>query len=833
MGRRRKQYHRRNKRQSRKVKDSLCAPSLPLPFGVVVDLASFKRILLHDNEQNLEGDEYQMCQKISELDSDMQIFDSLDKCIAYAQQEYIKNLYVLVWQIDYLSIKDIRQTIIRKCSSFGLRRLYVLKGCQIHSRNEEIYIRVIFDDKHCNKSEQKDVELDPLVPMSVFDLTHGKDMSIRDLNDDQVRFIWFQLLLDVLLRMPRSTNNMTDMLEVARSYYRSDPIELKKINEFASTYQPSKAIWWYTHDSFVYRLLNRAFRTQDICTIFTFRFFILDLYTQLSGIAKARAVPLRKEAYRGQFLPMNELEAIKNNVNGLISMNTFLSTTTDASVAFLYAGHGSGLPSHASVVFTIDLNIDNNDNSTAFDRPFADISQYSSKLDEKEILFSMGTIFRITAVEEYDSTYEVFLQRETQAKECLSTLISHESIELTQSTTSELALGDFLSAMGMLDQAEQFYRIILQYQIPADENPELHVSLFNSIGLLHINRADYSAAQSVLEQAYSVAKNSRVFLSTTLSNLGLVYLNQCRYDRALKYFQRAKRLEPSTKKSISILSNIAAVFEEKGQYKKARSYYRRTLTTQEKYLPPMHLEFAKLYLNLGSLEKTLGNYQKSLTLYEKSLNIYQLTLPANHHSLAHIYNNLGLLHQELKSFSKAREYLEQALHILSLNFERTKDQNLLYMKTLNNLGTLQFEQQDFSGAEVSFQHTLDLKLRLTGTDPNSHQSYAISYNNIAMVQLKQGRFKQALANFKRTLRIERLHGNPADIATSYNNIAGIYHEMNQLIKAKRFYKKARLNALIVFHKDHPAVKLYQDNLKKAIKKLKRLRRSQATENKHE
>ncbi|CAF1643081.1 unnamed protein product [Adineta ricciae] len=702
----------------------------------------------------------------------------------------------------------------------------------MHSSNEEIYARVIFDDEHRDNSEQKDVELEPLVPMSVFELTHGKDMSIRDLTDDQIRFIWFQLLLNVLLRMPRNTNNMTDMLEVARSYYGSDPHELKKINEFASTYQSSKAVWWYTHDSFVYRLLNRAVRTQDICTIFTFRFFIIDLYAQLSSIAKARTTPLRKEAYRGQFLPMNELETIKNNVNGLISMNTFLSTTTDASVAFLYAGHGSGLPSHASVVFTIDLNIDNN-NNTAFDRPFADISQYSSKLDEKEILLSMGTIFRITAVEEYDSTYEVFLQRETQAKECLSTLISDKNIELTQSTTSELALGDFLSDMGMLDQAEQFYRIILQYQIPADENPELHVSLFNSIGLLHIDRADYSAAQSILEQAYSVAKNNRVFLSTILSNLGLVYLNQCRYDRALKYFQRAKRLEPSTMKSISILSNIAAVFQEKGQYKKARSYYRRALTAQEKYLPPMHLKFATLYLNLGSLEKTLGNYQKSLTLYERSLNIYQQTLPANHHSLAHVYNNLGLLHQDLENFSKAREYLEQALHILSLNFERTKDQNLLYMKTLNNLGTLQFEQGDFSGAEVSFQHTLDLKLRLTGTDPNSHQSYAISYNNIGMVQLKQGRFKQALANFRRTLRIERLHGNPADIATSYNNIARIYHETNQLIKAKRFYKKARVNALIVFDKDHPTVKYYQDNLKKTIKKQKRLRRSQAMENKHE
>ncbi|CAF4107593.1 unnamed protein product, partial [Rotaria sp. Silwood1] len=49
------------------------------------------------------------------------------------------------------------------------------------------------------------------------------------------------------------------MLEVARAHYNSDQVEMKKIDEFARDYRSTKAIWWYTNDSFAYRLLNRAF----------------------------------------------------------------------------------------------------------------------------------------------------------------------------------------------------------------------------------------------------------------------------------------------------------------------------------------------------------------------------------------------------------------------------------------------------------------------------------------------------------------------------------------------------------------------------------------------
>jgi tetratricopeptide (TPR) repeat protein len=617
---------------------------------------------------------------------------------------------------------------------------------------------------------------------------------------------------------------MNDMLEVARVHYSSDQIELNKINKFAREYKSMKAIWWYTHDTFVYRLLNRAFRTQDIRIIFTFRFFILDLYTQLAEEAKETTVPLPKRAFRGQFLPIAELETIKSNIGSLISTNTFLSATIDSSVAFTYAGNGSRLPSHASVVFEIDLKNDNK--NLSFERPFASIAKHSSKKDEKEILFSMGTIFRIISVEEYDwmSTWLICLKIEIEVKECLSKLCDHLRTENMHPIVSELTLGDFLLHMGELHQAEQFYRIMLHQLVSNDGDDSERALLYNSIGSLHIDRGDYYAARILFDQAYTIAKNDRSLKSTTLNNLGLVDLNQGRYNQALKYFQRAKKFNRSTKRLPSILSNIASVFVGKGHFKKARSSLRHALTVEQKHLPPLHFDLANLYNNLATVEMEMGKYKESLNLLEKCLNIYRQSLPANHHLMSHALNNLGIVHSHLGEFDRAREYCEQALNIQSSSFERTKDQHLLVAMSLNNLATLQFEKEDFSAAESSFQRVLELKLAIEGLDSNSHPALANAYNNLALVQLKQGHFEEALANFERTLKIELPIGNAADIAITYNNIGGVYHEQNDFIKAKKIYKKARSNALTVFSKNHPSVELYKENFRKA-KEMQRIRKN--------
>ncbi len=144
----------------------------------------------------------------------------------------------------------------------------------------------------------------------------------------------------------------------------------KKISEFDQYYQSTNAIFWYTRNYFLFRLLNQAFRTEDIDNIFKFRFFIVDLYQQLLNLHSSQRFPSKLTVYRGQSIGLTELEHLKENIGQLISINTFLSTTTDPQVASIFAGDGTNHPSYErSVLF--EMTIDTT-RCHKF-KPFADI----------------------------------------------------------------------------------------------------------------------------------------------------------------------------------------------------------------------------------------------------------------------------------------------------------------------------------------------------------------------------------------------------------------------------------------------------------------------------
>ena len=71
------------------------------------------------------------------------------------------------------------------------------------------------------------------------------------------------------------------MVEECDRQYDDDIIEQKKIEEFRFSYQPDQAVKWHTRDSFVYRLINRALRVQDIDQILIFYPFTAELHDQL------------------------------------------------------------------------------------------------------------------------------------------------------------------------------------------------------------------------------------------------------------------------------------------------------------------------------------------------------------------------------------------------------------------------------------------------------------------------------------------------------------------------------------------------------------------------
>ena len=91
-------------------------------------------------------------------------------------------------------------------------------------------------------------------------------------------------------------------------YCRKNPIKRFEIDDFDRDY-PSKheAIWWYTCNSFLCDVLNKALRARNIEVILLYRFFIADIYRQL----KRRQCRKPVVVHRGQRMSEEELNRLQ------------------------------------------------------------------------------------------------------------------------------------------------------------------------------------------------------------------------------------------------------------------------------------------------------------------------------------------------------------------------------------------------------------------------------------------------------------------------------------------------------------------------------------------
>ena len=90
---------------------------------------------------------------------------------------------------------------------------------------------------------------------------------------------------------------------------------------------------------------------------------------------------------------LTELEAC---VGGTVLMTSFTSTTKNRNVAEIFAGNGEERPNVASVIFEIIID----EYDQVYERsPFGDISAFSLKPFEEEVLLCPGTVLQVKSVE--------------------------------------------------------------------------------------------------------------------------------------------------------------------------------------------------------------------------------------------------------------------------------------------------------------------------------------------------------------------------------------------------------------------------------------------------
>ncbi|CAF4509853.1 unnamed protein product [Rotaria sp. Silwood2] len=465
--------------------------------------------------------------------------------------------FCLIWLNDSANAKDNRDTEQKLRSIINtLRKFQDVKHCQkfieersqnervvmivsgrlgreivpsIHKIRQIISIYVYCMDKERNKQWAVNfpkikavvVELDELVsrikadykiqksveePFSIntFTIGSGAGTSTTGVNG---QFVFSQVLIDCLLRLKYTSTDKKELIDFCQQQYESNRNELSNLREFDQDYSSKKVLWWYTRESFFYKILNAALRKQNIHLIFLFRKFIHDIYRQL----KRDQAQHRLRVYRSQRISSDELITLRQCRDQFISVNSFFSTSTNKQKALSFLKISDGADNAESLLFEIDA-----DPKMVTTKPFADVSAYSDYKDESEVLFMLGSIFRLNSVErnKNDQVWNIQMTLWNDDEHDLKQVLMDMKEQFVSEETNLQVLGKILWEMSQFDLAEKYFIRLLE-QLPP--NDPLRMDLYQDLGKLASNAGNLDKSMEWRQKAIALKKQNPSITSSSIS----------------------------------------------------------------------------------------------------------------------------------------------------------------------------------------------------------------------------------------------------------------------------------------------------------------------------
>ncbi|CAF1156105.1 unnamed protein product, partial [Didymodactylos carnosus] len=504
-------------------------------------------------------------------------------------------------------------------------------------------------------------EEDLTCPLSVFNRAENKEESSSGLNSS---FLYFQLLIDILLQMKYSPKSKQELIDLCNQQHKGYDKEPYSLREFDQTYSSDQALFWYTLDSFLYRVLNQALRTQNVDLLFAFGFVIKDIHEQLKQLQQSTNTDPILKLYRGQKMKTEELERIKESIGEFISMNSFLSTSRNRSVSLGFVSSASSSDDLQRVLFEISV-----DTRIKSRKPFANIQSLSFYDEEEEILFSIGSVFRIQQIH-FDNEYQVSIIALTFCSDAdneYEELYQHMKQEACgNKETSLISLGRLLWKQGKYDQSINYYNRLLS-ELP-ENDPNIPIC-YDNLGNAASDQGDFDSAHHYYNRALDIylkiLPSDHTDLATCYNSIGELYREKGENQLSLQNYELALKIynKKNDRRAAYCYNNMGIVYDKEEKYDLALDTYNKSLKINEQHLPPNHPDLIISYLNIGEVHLHMGEYDSALQNLEKALQIQIKALPSYHKAAAHIYEYMGMAYQLKHDYEQALFNLNKALDI--------------------------------------------------------------------------------------------------------------------------------------------------------------------------
>ena len=316
-------------------------------------------------------------------------------------------------------------------------------------------------------------------------------------------------------------------------------------------------------------------------------------------------------------------------------------------------------------------------------------------------------------------------------------------------------------------------------------------------------------SKNVVDLACNLVKNigetpSAVLIKARIFDItGAVHVGIGDYNLAKKFLENALeiRLKISSEDHGDVATsydNLASVYRSMGDYNRAKEFYENALEIRLKILSENHGGAGTSYNNLASVYESLGEYNGAKEFYEKALMISRKVFDEDHGDVASSFNNLGEVYESLEEYTLAEEIHQKALMIMR--------------KIFSNPASVYESVGEYDRANKELREKVLTSYKKNFGEDHAH--VATSYDNLASVYKNLEKYNQARELHKKALMIRtKIFGEDhAHVATSYDNLASVYKNLEKYNRSKEFYEKALMIRTKIFGEDHGDVATSYDNM---------------------
>lgn len=266
----------------------------------------------------------------------------------------------------------------------------------------------------------------------------------------------------------------------------------------------------------------------------------------------------------------------------------------------------------------------------------------------------------------------------------------------------------------------------------------------------------YKYSSNKLKQNQHISSNEarllKGFVAGSLNNMGLLYSNQGKIEKALEKYHQAIKILIEIKENdvrATCLNNIGILYNSQNDLKNALKYFHESLAIREQ---------------LGNDENTSA-----------------------------ALNNIGFIYGKLENYKKAKEY-----HLQSLEIRKELNDKRGIAESLNNLGTVSKREAEELETTNGNKDSINLKVKIAldyfkqsieiQKEIKDITGMSNTYNNIAHIYYDDNNMIQSAAYGKKALTLAKENKHAANIKKSAELLARVYENLNKGMEALEMYK---------------------------------------------